>query len=118
MNERVKQVRKALHLSQKEFATKINLTDSAISKIESGRCALTDQTTAAICREFNVDYDWLTTGEGDMFSDLPQTILDELCLQYHLDELDRSIILEYLQLNDETRAILKNHMRNIFRHEN
>ena len=117
MNERVKQVRKALHLSQKEFATKINLTDSAISKIESGRCALTDQTTAAICREFNVDYDWLTTGEGNMFSDLPQTILDELCLQYDLDELDRNLIQAYLELDAHDRQVFKGYIRKMFHRE-
>ncbi len=113
MNERLKELRKALHLSQKEFATKLGITDGAISKLESGRNSLTEQTISAICHIFNVNYSWLTTGDGDMFTDVPATVLDELCRQYDLDELDRSLITKYLKLTAHDRQVLKDYIRNI-----
>lgn len=67
MNENVFQLRKALHLTQEEFAKKLGITGSGLSNIESGKRSLTEQMIKAICREFNVSYAWLTEGLGDMF---------------------------------------------------
>ena len=48
-----------------------------------------------------------------MFSDLPQTILDELCKQYDLDSLDREIIQLYLSMSEFERGILKKYIREL-----
>ena len=66
-NERVKEVRKSLGLTLEKFGNKLGVQKSAISKIEKGENSLTDANIKAICREFGVDYIWLTTGEGEMF---------------------------------------------------
>ena len=68
---------------------------------------LSDQMVKLICREYNVNYDWLMDGEGDMFSDLPQTVLDELCSQYELDDLDRFIVELYVGLPKDVRDGIK-----------
>lgn len=65
--ERVREVRKALGLTLEKFGEKIGVTKTAISRIEKSERNLTEQMTKSICREFNVDYIWLTTGEGEMF---------------------------------------------------
>ena len=39
----------------------------------------------AICREFNVNYEWLKNGEGEMFDALPETLVDELADEFNLD---------------------------------
>ena len=65
--ERVKKVRKALGLTLEKFGEKLGVKKNAISQIENGRNSLTDQMQKAICREYSVDYIWLTTGEGEMF---------------------------------------------------
>ena len=67
--ERVKQARKSLGLTMEKFGERLGVTKTAISLIESGKNNLTDANIKAICREFNVDYIWLTTGEGEMFVD-------------------------------------------------
>lgn len=69
MNERLKQIRKVLKLSQEDFGRRLGVGKSAISYLESGRSNLTDQMIKSICREYNVDFHWLTTGKGEMFSD-------------------------------------------------
>lgn len=65
--ERVKETRKTLGLTLEKFGERLGLKKNTLSAIETGRNALTEQNTIAICREFNVDYIWLTTGNGEMF---------------------------------------------------
>ena len=67
METTLKQFRKALGLSQEEVGRRVGVTGVAISRIESGDRALTDRMALALCKEFNVDYGWLTTGQGEMF---------------------------------------------------
>lgn len=116
--ERVREIRKALSLTLEKFGEKLGVGKTAISKIEKEERSLTEQMTKAICREFNVNYDWLTAEKGEMFSDLPQTVLDELCQQYDLDDLDRSLIQEYLKLDAADRKVLKDYIQNVFNPEN
>ena len=66
-NERVKEIRQTLKLTLETFGEPIGLKKSALSLIENGKNSLTDANIKAICREFGVDYIWLTTGEGEMF---------------------------------------------------
>lgn len=66
-NERVKEVRKTLGLTLEKFGDRLGIKKAAVSKIERGENSLTDANIKAICREFSVDYMWLTTGEGEMF---------------------------------------------------
>lgn len=65
--ERIKDVRNSLGLTLEKFGEKLGVTKTAISRIEKGERSLTEQMTKSICREFSVDYMWLTTGEREMF---------------------------------------------------
>jgi transcriptional regulator with XRE-family HTH domain len=67
MQERIKQIRLYLKLTQEEFGARIGLTNASISRIESGSTVTTEQTIRSICREYNVNEAWLRTGEGEMF---------------------------------------------------
>lgn len=67
--ERVKEIRKSLGLTLEKFGERLGVGKTAISKIEKGERGLTEQMTKSICREFGVDYIWLTTGDKEMFLD-------------------------------------------------
>ena len=67
INERVREVRKALPMTLEAFGERIGVSHSAMSNIENGRRSVTDQMARSICREFNVDEVWLRTGVGEMF---------------------------------------------------
>ena len=67
METTVKQFRKALGLSQEEVGRRVGVTGVSISRIESGDRPLSNRMALALCKEFNVDYGWLTTGQGEMF---------------------------------------------------
>ena len=109
--ERIREIRKAMGLTLEKFGEKLGVTRVAISNIENGNRNLTDQMARSICREYNVSYDYLIDGEGEMFDDLPQTILDELCRQYDLDDFDRALVEMYIGLPEDVRKALKTEMR-------
>lgn len=73
-------MRKELGLNQEKFGERLGVGKTAISKLEKGYNNLTEQMARSICREFNVNEDWLRTGEGDMFINYEdeQTELDYL----------------------------------------
>lgn len=76
--ERVREIRKSLGLTLEKFGEKLGVKKNAISQIETGRNSLTDQMTKAICREFSVDYIFLTTGEGEMFVDSDDDFIEKI----------------------------------------
>ena len=67
MNHRIREVRQALELSQKEFAEQIGLKQNAISHMEKSGSTVTEQNIRAICARFSVNEHWLRTGSGTMF---------------------------------------------------
>ena len=70
MNNRIKQARKKLNLTQKKFGENLNLSESHISNLEKGRVNLTARNIDDICSTYNINQVWLETGEGDIFSEL------------------------------------------------
>lgn len=68
INERIRYLRKnELKMSQDDFASKIDISRSNLGNIEIGRIAVTDRVISSICREYNINEEWLRNGTGDMF---------------------------------------------------
>ena len=76
--ERIKEIRKTLGLTLEKFGERIGVTKTAISNIENGNRNVTEHMIKSICREFNVDYIWLTTGEGNMFVDTDDNFIEKI----------------------------------------
>lgn len=76
--ERVREIRKSLGLTLEKFGEKLGVGKTAISNIEKGNRNLTEQMTKSICREYGVDYIWLTTGEGEMFVDSDDDFIEKI----------------------------------------
>ncbi len=112
--ERIKEIRNNLGLTLEKFGDKLGVTKVAISNIEKGNRNLTDQMIKAICREYNVNYDYIMYGTGEMFSDFPQTVLEELCVQYDLDWLDKQIVEMYITLPKQLRDSVKEHIKKTY----
>ena len=112
--ERIKEIRKALGLTLDKFGEKLGVKKQTVSRIENGINNVTEQMILSICREYKVNYDYFVDGDGDMFEDLPETTLDELCLEYDLDDLDRKILNIYLSLSTDARSALKNAIKKEF----
>lgn len=67
MNERIKELRKTLGLTLEKFGESLGVTKTAVSRLENGERNITDQMFKSICREFNVNPEWLKDGIGEMF---------------------------------------------------
>lgn len=70
MKNRIKALRKDLGLTQEKFAERLNIKRNTLANYEIGRNEPIDAVFSLICREFNVNEDWLRTGQGDMY-DIP-----------------------------------------------
>lgn len=70
MKNRIKALRKDLGLTQEKFAERLNIKRNTLANYEIGRNEPIDAVVSLICREFNVNEDWLRTGQGDMY-DIP-----------------------------------------------
>ena len=68
MNKRLKELRKALKMTQAEFAAKLEMAQNSYSKIELGENSLTEKNIKLMCLLLSVNETWLRTGEGDMFN--------------------------------------------------
>lgn len=79
MKERIKELRKTLGLTLESFGDKVGVGKSTISRIENGTNGLTEQMILSICREFNVNEEWLRYGTGEMFKDMT---LDEEIISF------------------------------------
>lgn len=110
MNERIKELRKALNLTMEKFGERVGVTRSAMSNIENGNRNLTEQMLRSICREFSVNEEWLRTGEGEMFVISRNDYIEMVSRSYGLDKIDEAIITAYMALDPQKRAIIKEYI--------
>ena len=111
-NERVKEIRKTFGLTLEKFGERIGVTRGSMSNIENGNRNLTEQMTKSICREFSVDYMWLTTGEGEMFIDTDDDFIERIDrIMAGEDEARKNLFKFMLELSDEDIAALDRLMK-------
>lgn len=94
INERVKEVRKRLNLSQEEFGNRIGLSKSGISNIEKGTRNVTSKHVKLICLTFDVNESWLMTGEPDCEEYVPHRNLSDYSIDELLEEIRRRAVKE------------------------
>lgn len=107
INERIAKVRIELGLSMEKFGNHIGINKSSVNAIEKGRNNPSEQTLKLICNEFDVDPFWLEDGTGEMFTAIPESIIDELVDEFKLDTYDRLIIQTYLNAPNEQQKAIK-----------
>lgn len=114
MNERVRELRKALNMTLEVFGAKIGIKKSSLSQIENGVNNLTEQNILLICKEFNVNEEWLRTGEGEMFKQFTE---QEKLMKYTALLLKdnnsavvsaiQALIVTYEQLDNASKSVLE-----------
>ena len=110
--ERIREVRKALGLTLEKFGENIGMKKNSVSQLENGKNSVTEQVVKAICREYNVDYMWLTTGDGEMFIDTDDDFIERIDrIMAGEDEARKSLFKFMLELSDEDIAALDRLMK-------
>jgi transcriptional regulator with XRE-family HTH domain len=96
MHNRVKTLREALGLSQREFGERLGVSRDVISNIEYNRVPIKELMIQHICERYSVNKNWLLTGEGEIF----------LNVQHQNKKLDEAIaIFKELQPDYQSFAL-------------
>ena len=72
LSDRIRAVREALHLSQREFGEKLGVSRDVVSNMEYDRVKPKALFLSHMCQLYQINEDWLETGEGEMFSGNPE----------------------------------------------
>ena len=99
IHERLKQLRETLNLTTRAFGTAINMSGGAITNMEKGTRNITERTIRDICREYNVNFDWLVHGVEPMFEDVTSDL--------DIDDEVKQLAQQYNLLNDSDRELVK-----------
>ena len=118
MKDRLKQLRKELGLTQQEFSDQIGIKRNTFSQYENGRNEPIDAVIKLICGKFNVNEDWLRTGEGEMFvqvsrADELQHLIDA-SLSEESGEFKRRIATAIMRLTPEQLRICTDWIKETF----
>lgn len=104
IQERIRFIRKeVLKLNQADFAQKIKISRSNLGNIETGSVNLTDRIVYQICQTFDINEEWLRTGNGEMYAENDESIVRELIEKYHMTENQQRIMYAFLAMDDEKR---------------
>lgn len=119
VNERIRHLRKdILHLTQQDFSNKLHISRSNMGNIEIGRIAVTDRIISSICREFDINEDWIRYGkepikkisEGDEYTEVAARIDKN-------DPKARQAIIEYWKLSDRDKELWWNFVERFFKND-
>ncbi|CBL26381.1 Helix-turn-helix [[Ruminococcus] torques L2-14] len=113
MNERIKKLRKVLKLTQQEFAESIKVKRNTVATYEMGRSIPSDSAIALICKTFNVNEEWLRSGAGDMFLELPEEDEEAAYVSELLEDSDndlykliKEIMHTYHELSPKSKEVI------------
>lgn len=108
MKERIKYIRKEVGLTQVEFGEKIGVKGNTVTGYEKGLRNPTDAVILSICREFNVNENWLRNGEGPIYKERDGSFTEMLSdIDDSDDDFIKNIIKIYMELDEDSKAVLK-----------
>lgn len=117
MHERIKELRKALGLTQQKFADGMGVKQNTIAQYESGRNAPIDAVITLICRTYSVNETWLRTGEGEMFVSRgrSEAIAQEVnrFMADHPDSFRERLISLLIRLDEKQWEVLEQYARQL-----
>lgn len=116
MNERIRKLRKYLDMTQQKFADQLGVARNNIAGYETCKRSPSDAVISLICREFNVNEDWLRYGTGEMFCQLSED--DEFLkatesIVKNNDVEIMSLLVEYWKLDEVSKDVFRNYLRNV-----
>lgn len=114
MNERIKKLRKELKLTQQAFSDKLHIKRNTLANYEIGRNEPIDAVVALICKTYNVNEEWLRSGEGDMFLELPEEDEEAAYVSELLEDSDndlykliKEIMHTYHDLTPKSKEVIR-----------
>ena len=106
ISERIEELIQALSISNAEFAKNIGVSRAVIGHWIKGISAPSETTVREICRQFNVDYNWLKYGKFEMFLSAPKGFAEQLQQKFDLSTDEVAFVLTFLESDKPTRNSL------------
>jgi len=106
VNERIRELRKALGLNQVDFSKQISVGSSTLAMFETGDRIPKDIHILQICSAFNVNEEWLRNGTGNMFVEPATFSLDDYARSNNLRDMEINLIRGFMELDHCTRDAL------------
>lgn len=110
MQERFRELRKALGLSQDDFGRKLGVTRGVITNIELGKVPPKSLFISLVCDTFGVNRRWIESGEGAMFDGLePEAAFERLCTEIAAsdDEFLKRAMKAYWELSEDRKQAVR-----------
>lgn len=99
IHERLRYLREQLNLTTRAFGATISMSGGAITNMEKGTRNITERTIRDVCREYNVNPDWLINGTEPIFNDITSEL--------DIDDDVKQLAKQYSLLNDDDRELVK-----------
>lgn len=116
INVRFKELRKVCKKNQIDFGKVLGISSSGVADIESGRRKVTEKHLLMLSNweEYNVNIDWLRTGDGEMFLPTETDTLEAIRQEYHLTEPQFKFVSNFLRLPENEKEIIFNFLSSVF----
>lgn len=116
INKRLIQLRKACHKNQADFGKAIGLARSGVAAIEAGQRSVTEKHLTMLSNwdEYNVNIDWLRTGNGDMFLPVETDTLEKIRQEYHLTDRQFKFVSTFLCMPEREKDLVFNFLSSVF----
>lgn len=118
VNERISELISVLKIKKKDFSDRLNVSPAFVSQLCSGASQPSDRTISDICNEFNVNREWILTGEGPIFADLTRqkkiaAFIGDLMAEDKDDSFKLAFIEAISQMTPEEWALVEKMVRRI-----
>ena len=101
IGKRIKEIRNDKKLNQREFAKRLTLSQNHISYLEKGIRKITEKFINDLCKEYNVNKEWLLTGTGQKYIDMIEGLNID-------DEEIKNFLKKFMQLDMKTKVAIMN----------
>lgn len=106
IGDRIKKLRKEKGLTMLEFGKSLGMSKSSISGIEAGKNGPSEQTVRLICSMYSIEYSWLKTGDGNMYRNKTDILIEDLVKEQNLDSDTARMLRRFLGLSKESKKIV------------
>lgn len=122
MIDRIIEIRKDNNLSQEKFAERLGLSKNFINQLENGKKNPSNRTILDICHKFNVNEDWLKTGNGNKYNlpiDEDMIFIESLMTDKNnpLYNLIMKTLRTYNALDDTNKKVIKSFAQSLMMQE-
>lgn len=116
INERFIELRKACKKNQSEFSKILGLSRSGVTAIETGQRKVTEKHLLMLSNwdEYNVNIDWLRTGDGEMFLPTETDTLEAIRQEFRLTDQQFKFVSNFLRLPENEKEIIFNFLSSVF----